>query len=121
MSPTRVVHIRSGQAFDVYIGRAGNGEDGYYGNPYVKGAKCIRCGEMHLTAGSTLPCFNEYFLLRLGSDAEYRARIRGLKGRVLGCFCLEGNPCHGRVVADWLNRPDEEIERDIEVLVSKVI
>jgi hypothetical protein len=118
MAPTRVVNLRT-RHYDVYIGRAGRGEDGYYGNPYVRGAKCARCGELHLTAASTLPCFNEYFLSRIGSDAEYRARIRGLKGRVLGCFCLEGNPCHGCVIADWLNRPDEEIDRDIDLLVSR--
>ncbi len=30
---TRVVNIRK-KAYDVYIGRAGKGQDGYFGNPF---------------------------------------------------------------------------------------
>ena len=30
---TRVVNIRK-EAYDVYIGRAGKGQDGYFGNPF---------------------------------------------------------------------------------------
>lgn len=114
---TRVVNIRGSEPYDVYIGRAGHGESGYFGNPYPIGQICSRCGELHESAASTLPCFAEYFLDRLGDDPEYRARVRGLKGLVLGCFCGFGNPCHGNVMTDWLNRSDEEIDRDIDELV----
>lgn len=114
---TRVVHVRSG-SYDVYIGRAGHGEAGYFGNPYAKGERCSRCGERHLTAASTLPCFKAYFLERLGRDAEYRVRVRALKGRVLGCFCPDGGPCHGRLMAEWLDRPDEVIEQELDELVG---
>lgn len=118
MPATRVANLRR-EAYDVYIGRAGHGYDGYFGNPYAKGATCLRCGELHLTAASTLPCFEAYFLGRLGSDREFRARVRALKGKILGCFCLAGAPCHGRVIANWLDRPDDVIEREIDLLVSK--
>lgn len=113
------MHVRSGQPYDVYIGRAGRGEDGYYGNPHVRGERCFRCGETHLTPASTLPCFEQYFLERLGSDPEYRARIRGLRGKVLGCFCLPHAPCHGRVMARWLDRPLDVLEREIDLLVAR--
>lgn len=33
MSNTRVVNIRK-ESCDVYIGRAGQGKDGYFGNPF---------------------------------------------------------------------------------------
>lgn len=113
------MHVRSGQPYDVYIGRAGRGEDGYFGNPYARAERCCRCGDVHLTATSTLPCFERYFLERLGSDPEYRARVRGLKGKVLGCFCLPGAPCHGRVMARWLDRPEEVLDQEIDLLVAR--
>jgi hypothetical protein len=116
---TRVVHLRD-TAYDVYIGRAGHGQSGYFGNPYAKGEKCSRCGEHHLTAASTLPCFSVYFLDRLGRDAEYRVRVLGLKGRVLGCFCRPGGPCHGRLMADWLDRPDDVLNDELDELVSRI-
>lgn len=119
MGPTRVVHVRSGEIYDVYIGRAGHRESGYFGNPYARGERCSRCGEKHLTPASTLPCFELYFLQRLGSDPEYRARVRGLKGKVLGCFCQPGDPCHGRVMARWLDRPEEVLEHEIDLLVAR--
>lgn len=111
---TSVVSIRNGEPYDVYVGRAGNGEDGYYGNPYPKGQVCSRCGVLHATAASTLPCFEAYFLARIRDDAEYRSRIRGLKGKVLGCFCILGNPCHAKFIAQWLDRPDDVIDREID-------
>ena len=115
---TTVVNLRA-HAYDVYIGRAGHGHDGYFGNPYARGERCSRCGEWHLSAASTLPCFEAYFLERIGADPEYRARVRGLRGQVLGCFCVPGAPCHGRVMATWLDRSDDEIDRDIDRLVAR--
>jgi hypothetical protein len=119
MALTRVVTIRGGEPYDFYIGRAGQGESGYFGNPYPKGQACSRCGELHGSPASTLPCFETYFLERLRDDPEFRARVRGLRGRVLGCFCLPGNPCHGAVIANWLNRPEEQINRELDALVAR--
>ena len=42
---TRVVNIKE-EKYDVYIGRAGRGQDGYFGNPFV-----LKAGE---TRGSSL-------------------------------------------------------------------
>ena len=36
-----VVNLRS-SAFDVYIGRAGHGQDGRFGNPFVVGRDGVR-------------------------------------------------------------------------------
>ena len=29
---TKIVNIKSGKPYDIYIGRSGHGKDGYYGN-----------------------------------------------------------------------------------------
>ena len=73
---TVVVNIKK-EHFDVYIGRAGRGEDGYFGNPF-----------------------------RMGQDSEFKHRVLALKGKRLGCFC-KPKACHGDVIADWLNKMEE--------------
>lgn len=115
---TRVVNLHHGQPYDVYIGRAGHGKDGYFGNPYRVGFTCKRCGEFHKTAASTLPCFEQYFLERLGIDAEFKARVRGLGGKTLGCFCFP-NACHGMIIANWLNRPLDVIDLALDALTTE--
>lgn len=49
---TRVVNIRK-EAYDVYIGRAGKGQDGYFGNPFRL--------KQDMDRGGTLAGFREYF------------------------------------------------------------
>ena len=53
---TRVVNIRK-EAYDVYIGRAGKGQDGYFGNPFRL--------KQDMDRGGTLAGFREYFYRRL--------------------------------------------------------
>jgi hypothetical protein len=99
---TKVVNLRR-ERYDVYIGRAGRGQDGYFGNPYPVGQVCSRCGKSHHDAGSTLPCFRKYFKERL-NDPIFHSRVLQLKGKVLGCFCKKVGiePCHGDVYVAWL-------------------
>lgn len=97
---TRVVNLQHA-SWHVYIGRRGRGFDGYFGNPYVVGKVCQRCGSPHLTPGATLPCFKDYFYERLLADVEFRKRVKTLKGKRLGCFCKPG-PCHGDIIMDYL-------------------
>ena len=82
---------------EVYIGRKGKGQSGYFGNPIRRGYDCMECGVVHATGGSTLPCFERYARKRMASDAEYRSRVAGLHGKVLGCFCAPA-PCHGDIL-----------------------
>ncbi len=89
---TTVVNLRSA-AFDVYIGRAGRGFDGYFGNPFrvdVHGARAITLFR------------DEYFLPRLVADPVFRSRVLALRGKRLGCFC-KPRPCHGDVIAAWID------------------
>ena len=80
---TQVVNLRHA-AFDVYIGRAGHGHDGYFGNP-----------------GKTVYDFKTYFDQRIVTDPDYRTRIEDLRGKTLGCFC-KPKPCHGDIIVSWL-------------------
>ena len=78
MKRTEVVNIRYA-ACDVYIGRAGRGEDGYFRNPFR-----LLPG---MSRGATLDRYRSYFYGRLRTDPEFRQRIHALKGKRLGCFC----------------------------------
>lgn len=90
---TRVVNIRKSD-YDVYIGRAGKGQDGYFGNPFRL--------ERNEDRGSTLEKYRKYFYEKLENDEEFKERILSLKGLTLGCFCKLG-PCHGDVISEYLN------------------
>ena len=87
---TTVVNLRD-EPYDVYIGRHGQGQDGYFGNPF-------KTGERHWMIAR----FTDYFLRRVGKDAEFRRRVLALAGKRLGCFC-KPLPCHGDVIASWVD------------------
>jgi ribonuclease HII len=102
MRITRVVNLHV-DSYDVYIGRAGNGEDGYFGNPSRLGQICDLCGKLHMNPGATIACYKIYFEHRLTTDPEFADRISQLRGKRLGCFCAPG-PCHGDVIAEHLDK-----------------
>jgi hypothetical protein len=107
VNTTRVVNIKH-NSYDIYIGRAGHGEEGYFGNPYARGCLCSRCHWVHDTATTTLPCYSAYFHERLLTDPRFAARVASLKGKVLGCFCrpvrgFAGRVlCHGQIIVAYL-------------------
>ena len=92
---TTVVNIRKGAAYDVYIGRAGHGEDGYFGNPFPLTV------DTPTFRALVLERYRDYFHQRLASDSEFKRRILELKGKRLGCFCLPKR-CHGEIIAEYL-------------------
>jgi hypothetical protein len=92
---TVVVNINTEQ-FDIYIGRAGRGEGGYY-NPFHETG----------SAEDAVQRFQRYFIDRIEKDSEFKRRILALKGKRLGCFC-KPKACHGDVIADWLNKMEEK-------------
>lgn len=102
---SRVIHIRNstGAAHEVYIGRAGHGHDGYYGNPVAIGRPCPRCNMIHHDGGSTLPCYEALLLARLRRDVVFRQRVKALHDRTLVCFC-KPDPCHGDVLSQYAAR-----------------
>lgn len=85
----------------VYIGRAGRGEDGYFGNPVIAGSPCPRCGDVHYSGGGTLRCYEDYLNERASADVVFKARVEGLKGKYLWCpgGCKrKKQPCHGDIL-----------------------
>jgi len=90
---TNIVNLRT-EKYDVYIGRAGRGQDGYFGNPFM-----LLAGQ---SRGTSLEKYRTYFSDRLKTDPEFRKRIYELKGKTLGCFC-KPHPCHGDIIAEYLN------------------
>ncbi len=101
---TRVVNLYK-EKYDVYIGRPGKGQNGYFGNPYRIGEMCSRCGELHKTGGDTLKCYKEYFYERIENDQEFYNNVCNLYGKTLGCFC-KPKPCHGDLIVEWLKHND---------------
>ena len=95
---TLVVNINK-EPFDVYIGRAGRGEDGYFGNPFSMRNRTSR--------KDAVQKFQKYFIERIEKESEFTLRVLALKGKRLGCFC-KPKACHGDVIADWLNKMEQK-------------
>lgn len=96
--PKTVVVNMKREDCDVYIGRAGKGQDGFFGNPY----RVTR----YVDAAQALLSFRLYFLNRIENDSEFRRRVIKLQGKRLGCFCKPG-ACHGDVIVEWIEETHE--------------
>lgn len=70
----------------VYVGRAGHGLDGYFGNRF------------RAEDGDAITKFGAWARERIEIDDDYRDRVKSLYGRTLVCFC-KPKPCHGDVLA----------------------
>lgn len=90
---TRVVNLHR-EPYDVYIGRAGKGQDGYFGNPYPLRDESMR--------DLVLEQWRKHFVHRIMTDPEFRWRVETLRGKRLGCFCSPKR-CHGDVYVDYLS------------------
>lgn len=92
---TRLVNIHT-HGCDVYIGRAGKGQDGYFGNHE-------RTHDAFTEKKDKILAYKIYFYDRLGKDDEFKRRVHELKNKTLGCFC-KPEPCHGDVIIEYLNK-----------------
>lgn len=105
---TQVGHWKQDEC-DVYVGRGNHGKHmestprvgqrGWLGNPYtVDGHGRIKA----------IGLFRESFQHKLSYDPEFRASVRKLSGKTLGCWCRqvdEDEPdCHADVIAEWADR-----------------
>jgi len=107
---TRVVNIRK-ETFDVYIGRAGHGVDGPFGNPIRIKKMCPVCLGSHTSGGGTLGCFEEWARARMVVDPDYREAVRNLWGKRLGCFCKNPNKCHGSILLKLTEELHVKVEK----------
>jgi len=90
---TTVVNIKT-HKYDVYIGRADNNRDGYFGNPFSISENGGREKSIEL--------YREYFYKRLRIDPVFAIQIELLRGKKLGCFC-KPEKCHGDIIVDYLD------------------
>ena len=70
------------ESYDIYIGRAGRGKDGKWGNPFTDGTK-----EQNIAK-------YEHYLL---DSPELMADLPELLNKRLGCFC-KPEACHGDIL-----------------------
>ena len=84
------------EAYDVYIGRAGKGQDGYFGNPIP-----LMDYRNYTERTRVIEQYADYFSNRIATDVEFVNRILALRGKRLGCFC-KPLPCHGDMIALWI-------------------
>lgn len=91
----KVVNLRR-EAYDVYMGRPGKGQEGPYGNPYIVG--------IHGERGECVDLFEQMFISDTPEGIAYRARVdKGIKPNDrLGCFCAPKR-CHADIVAKYVN------------------
>ena len=91
---TLVVNITSGEAFDVYVGRAAPRRGlkaSRFANPFVIGRDGDR-GEVI-----------ERYRAWLAERPDLLAEVRGLRGLRLACWCAP-KACHADVLAELANR-----------------
>lgn len=98
---TQVVNIKN-ESYDVYIGRAGKGFDGYFGNPE-------QLKDHNYNRIACIDAYNRYFYARIQNDAEFKNRVEELKGKKLGCFCMP-QMCHGMVIVEYLEKIPPELQ-----------
>lgn len=105
MSAATVVNIKLGQDYDVYVGRAGQGQSGTFGNPY----KSWTLGGGHEGTREAIRRFGHLFKAQLEGDEVFAAQVEALRGKRLGCFCRPAEGfrgqllCHAQVIAGYLN------------------
>lgn len=87
--PTRVISVRSGQPFDVYIGR-GNSR---YGLPASRWANPFLVG-VDGTREEVIAKYEAY----VRSRPDLMAALPELRGKVLACWCSPKR-CHGDTLA----------------------
>ncbi len=98
---TKVVNLLKEREYDVYIGRAGMGQDGYFGNPFPMSKQTY--GERK----RVLELYKDYFFKKVNNDFVFRKRVLELKDKTLGCFC-HPLPCHGDLIVEWLDGANVE-------------
>jgi hypothetical protein len=94
---TRRVCISSGEDFDVYIGRGKYLDKPCgFGNPYTHIKGGTLAGHVVGSRAEAVAMYRRY----ANEDKGLLERIRGLKGKVLGCWCGKDEECHGDVIIE---------------------
>lgn len=96
---TRVVNIKHGLPYDVYVGRPSA-----WGNPYSHKDGTVAKYKVS-SVEEAIEKYREYLI----ANEYLMSRLHELKGKVLGCWCMPKNPvrgkyyCHGQIIAEMVN------------------
>ena len=94
MKPGLVVHVRSEVPGAVYIGRAGKGKDGEWGNPFT-----LPAGATETDREVCVMRYRRYLWERIQKEGHPLVeKLASLAGRPLECFCSP-QICHGDVLS----------------------
>lgn len=93
MNKTTVVNLRSGDEYDVYIGRGPNSK---WGNPFVIGKDGSR--------KEVIDKYREW----IKTQPHLMNSLHELKGMRLACFCVP-KLCHGHVLAELADSAQEDM------------
>lgn len=85
----RVVNLRAGSKYDVYIGRGSHGRRNMLGNPHAISYSVDRKEVIRRYAVD--------FPLRMRTEPDFAKAVEDARGKVLGCFCRPAE-CHGDVI-----------------------
>jgi hypothetical protein len=98
---TRVVHCKCA-SYDVYIGR---GPGSVWGNPFT-----FKPGTSAPHVVATREAAVEAYRLWLLRQPELLARVKELRGKVLGCWCKPA-ACHGDILARLADLPEVALDQ----------
>lgn len=73
-----------------------------FGNPFRIHGSCTR--------EISIEKFRKYFEERIESSPKFKVAVLKLTGKTLLCWC-HPLPCHGNVIADWLNKQEKQHAR----------
>ena len=81
--------------YDLYVGRGSEWGNPYSDKPDSKAEHIVKPEEV-------MPMFREWFKYRIRNEEGFAKKVvKELHGKVLGCYCEGGKPCHAAVMASW--------------------
>jgi Domain of unknown function (DUF4326) len=100
---SRVVHYKSGEPYDYYVGRPT-----FFGNPWSH-KKGTQASFVVKTQQEAVENFRSWlngaaFIDVLPDKRQMILKcVHTLRGKILACWCFDGEPCHAKVLAEMAN------------------
>lgn len=90
---SKLINIKTGEKYDVYIGRGSK-----WGNPFTH-ITSFKTKAEYIVESRTVAIekYREYIL----NNKELLDSLHELKGKTLGCFCSP-RPCHGNILLELI-------------------
>jgi polynucleotide 5'-kinase involved in rRNA processing len=100
-SQTKLVSLRSGKSYDVYIGRPS-----IFGNPYTHIKDKNTLAEYIVSnRNEAIQKYEEYIL----NNQDLLEEIYKLEGKILACWCHE-KKCHGDIIIKLIEEHSKKLK-----------